>query len=552
MKKLRYIFILSLLLSAACSVTGSLRRQGTNARVLHTPKPLQASRAAHAPEYVEIEHEHDPLGYLIPTTRLENGEQIMTMDMAPVTVVSRSRMLPERKGIVTIDFIIALPRGLQGKCRSIVVTPVLHNDSQRTPLQEITLRGAFFDKIMTRDYWQYERYLQTAKPDSLRAACAFRRFVRFPAPEGMRLDSVFEHSADVSYRYTQDVPTVKAGKQLRITLEGYVTGLDGSIYRLPHGDTLFYNISSVGMLADTATRYMTRIVEKYVEVQDRNYLSFPTDDSRIVDTLGDNRSQLARIENLMNRIVSQQEFIIDSIVLTASSSPEGSYPHNARLARERAQTLARYLSRRFNGLDTVLRVRSIPEQWDELADMIRADSSIRQRDRILALWQQVANPDAREMELRRRFPAQYRYIRRHIYPSLRAVMFRYALRRKGMVKDTVHTTQPDTLYARGVRLLQSRRYDEALYILSAYNDRNTAVTLLSMGYDRRALEILQALPSDAVAEYLRAIAFERLGEPMRALRHYREACRLDPDLEYRGDLDPEISNLKKIADEKKM
>lgn len=144
MRKLRYIFILSLLLSAACSVTGSLRRQGTNARVLHTPKPLQASRAAHAPEYVEIEHEHDPLGYLIPTTRLENGEQIMTMDMAPVTVVSRSRMLPERKGIVTIDFIIALPRGLQGKCRSIVVTPVLHNDSQRTPLQEITLRGAFF------------------------------------------------------------------------------------------------------------------------------------------------------------------------------------------------------------------------------------------------------------------------------------------------------------------------------------------------------------------------------------------------------------------------
>ena len=101
-------------------------------------------------------------------------------------------------------------------------------------------------------------------------------------------------------------------------------------------------------------------------------------------------------------------------------------------------------------------------------------------------------------------------------------------------------------------MLQSRRYDEALYILSAYNDRNTAVTLLSMGYDRRALKILQALPSSAVVEYLRAIAFERLGEPTRALHHYRAACRLDPDLEYRGNLDPEISNLKKIADEKKM
>lgn len=519
---------------------------------MHTPKSLRTTNtASQTPEYVEVKQVNNPVGYLIPTTTLDNGEQVMSMDMAPVVVVSRSRMLPERMGMVTIDFMVSLPRQLQGACRSIIITPVLHNRDQSQPLQEITIRGSFFNKIMTRDYWQYERFLRIAQPDSLRAVRAFHRFVRFPTVERVRLDTVLGHSEDVSYHYKQEVPTVQAGKQLRITLEGRVMGLDGSSYLLPHSDTLFYNISSVGSLADTTTHFITRIIEKHVEVKDRNYLSFLSNDSHLVDTLGDNRKQIAHIETLMDRIVAQQEFYIDSIILTASSSPEGTYNQNIRLARERARTLAQYLSRRFNGADTLITIRSIPEQWDELADMIRADSTIRLREQILALWQ-LPDPDVRETELRRRFPSQYRYIRSHLYPCLRAVTFRYNLRRKGMIKDTLLTTQPDTLYARGVRLLQSRRYDEALYILSAYKDRNTAVALLSMGYDRQALEILQTLPPSAVGEYLQSIALERIGEPEQALQHYLDACRLDPNLEYRGDLDPEISNLKMMAHEKNL
>ncbi len=155
------------------------------------------------------------------------------------------------------------------------------------------------------------------------------------------------------------------------------------------------------------------------------------------------------------------------------------------------------------------------------------------------------NPDLRERMIRQRYPAAYARIRSELYPHLRAVNFRYDLRRKGMVKDTIHTTELDTAYARGVELLQRRKYARALYILNDYNDRNTVVAHLSLDHNERALELLAALPKDAITEYLKAIACSRLGRKEEGRRHFLEACRLDQRMEYRGNLDPEITELLK-------
>ncbi len=487
-------------LLAGCSVTGSLHRRGYSARVVHTPKEQREQpKKEHVPGYIEMKYiDGRPTEYFVPTT-LENGEQVMCMQLEEVTVVAKSRTLPERLGKVNVDFVVTLPRQLQGACRSVVVTPVLHNNGERKPLQDLTIRGALFSKVQQRDYWQYGRFIDVYNPDSLRAAQAFGRFVKYPYPEGVRLDSVVEHATDVSYHYTQAVPTAEAGKQLKITLEGRVVGLDSSSYELPPTDTLEYNISSMLTFLDTTTHYVTRIIEKYAEVRDRNYLSFRVNDTRIIDSLGDNAVQLGRIGTLMEQLVRQQEFYIDSIVLTACSSPEGTFARNAALARGRGYALRDYLAVRFPEarLDTMITVRTVAEAWQELAQRVHADETLADRDAIAALCEQGGDPDRREAELKRRYPSAYRHIREHIYPLLRSVSFRYDLRRVGMIQDTVVTTQPDTLYARGVRLLQDRRYTEALAILSPYEDLNTAVARLSLGYDNAALTILEKLPQEA-------------------------------------------------------
>ena len=529
-----------------CSVAGRLQRQQMTASLSQlTRAERQERQQDYRPQVVKLQRDSNTF-FLAPVDTLADGERVMALQIEQVTVVAKMRSIPERNGRVVLDFIVTLPRQLLGKSRSVVITPILHKPDESVALEDLVIRGGRFSLLQERDYWQYETYVERFRPDTVGREAAFNRFVKFPYPEDVRLDSLVEGRSTVTYYYSQAVKTDETSKKMLVTLQGQVLAVDDSAYRLPPSDTLSYVVSSMLSFVDTVPRYRIKVIDKFVTVEDRNYIQFFVGDTRVVDTLGDNRQQLDKITGLIRQIVEQQEFWVDTITLTAASSPEGAYAFNDRLSQGRAQALKRYLVRRYGrSIDTMLIVRWVAENWPELTQRIRTDKSIENREAILALIASEKNPDRREQAIRLRFPKEYAYIRSVIYPQLRAVNFRYNLRRKGMVKDTIHTTELDTTYARGVELLQKRKYAKALYILNDYNDRNTVVAHLSLDHNERAMELLATMPKDAVTEYLRAIACSRLGRKEEGRRHFLEACRLDERMEYRGNLDPEIAELLK-------
>ena len=118
--------------------------------------------------------------------------------------------------------------------------------------------------------------------------------------------------------------TDETSKKMLVTLQGQVLAVDDSAYRLPPSDTLSYIVSSMLSFVDTVPRYRIRIVDKYLTVEDRNYIQFFVGDTRVVDTLGDNWRQLDKITGLMRQIVEQQEFWVDTITLTAGIVSGGS------------------------------------------------------------------------------------------------------------------------------------------------------------------------------------------------------------------------------------
>lgn len=540
------------LLSAAlgslfgCSVAGRLQRQQATARLAQLTRAERQERQQDSrPQVVKLQRDSNTF-YLAPVDTLADGERVMSFQIEQVTVVAKMRSIPERNGRVVLDFIVTLPKLLLGKSRSVVITPILHKPDESVALEDLVIRGGRFSLLQERDYWQYETYVERFRPDTVGREAAFNRFVKFPYPEDVRLDSLVEGRSTVTYYYSQAVKTDETSKKMLVTLQGQVLAVDDSAYRLPPSDTLSYVVSSMLSFVDTVPRYRIKVIDKFVTVEDRNYIQFFVGDTRVVDTLGDNRRQLDKITGLMRQIVEQQEFWVDTITLTAASSPEGAYAFNDRLSQGRAAALKRYLVRRYGkSIDTMLSVQWVAEDWAELTNRIRTDREIINRDAILELIAAEKNPDRREQAIRLRFPKEYAYIRSVIYPQLRAVNFRYNLRRKGMVKDTIHTTELDTAYARGVELLQKRKYAKALYILNDYNDRNTVVAHLSLDHNERAMELLATMPKDAVTEYLRAIACSRLGRKAEGREHFLEACRLDGRMEYRGNLDPEIAELLK-------
>ena len=137
----------------------------------------------------------------------------------------------------------------------------------------------------------------------------------------------------------------------------------------------------------------------------------------------------------------------------------------------------------------------------------------------------------------------YRHIRESLYPRLRTVRFDFHLHRKGLQKDTIHTTVVDTAYMRGLQAIRDREYEQAVTLLRPYKDYNTAVAFCALDYNASALEVLEPMERTDKVLYLLAILYSRRGDDRRAVESYLKACRLNPTFVHRGNLDPEIAGL---------
>ena len=302
------------LLSAAlgslfgCSVAGRLQRQQMTASLSQlTRAERQERQQDYRPQVVKLQRDSNTF-FLAPVDTLADGERVMALQIEQVTVVAKMRSIPERNGRVVLDFIVTLPRQLLGKSRSVVITPILHKPDESVALEDLVIRGGRFSLLQERDYWQYETYVERFRPDTVGREAAFNRFVKFPYPEDVRLDSLVEGRSTVTYYYSQAVKTDETSKKMLVTLQGQVLAVDDSAYRLPPSDTLSYVVSSMLSFVDTVPRYRIKVIDKFVTVEDRNYIQFFVGDTRVVDTLGDNR-QLDKISGLMRQIV--EAFLLD-------------------------------------------------------------------------------------------------------------------------------------------------------------------------------------------------------------------------------------------------
>ena len=171
-------------LLCGCSITGHLERRQYCADVLHVSREQrEREQQTYQPPALKIEWDSNRF-YLVPTEVQENGERIMAMQIQQVTIRAKARTLPERLGKVIIDFVIDMPRQLQGACRSVIVTPYLHKYGEAHALQDITIRGGLFSRVQQRDYWQFGKYVRAFAPDSsaeARRACGSTAWRPIPA-----------------------------------------------------------------------------------------------------------------------------------------------------------------------------------------------------------------------------------------------------------------------------------------------------------------------------------------------------------------------------------
>ena len=395
----------------------------------------------------------------------------------------------------------------------------------------------------------------------------FHKYVKVPiVTEGLRLDTVIvSPEGDILYDYVQSIHVRPSLRKATVLLSGDIFQEDRRIYRVPRTEPLIFYISSISGLTDDAIRYKTIVTERRVQANTACYIDFEQGRAEIRRETGNNREEMARIEGNLRSLLQNRDFDLDSIVVTASCSPEGSFDHNRKLSMRRSESVSDYFEsflKRYQdslrrstfhiGLDDTwkedtspeirLLSRNNPENWTMLDALVRSDESLSEREKEeYARAASIAEPDLREQRIQHL--SSYRHIRETLYPRLRTVRFDFHLHRKGLQKDTVHTTVVDTVYMHGLQAIRDRKYEQAVTLLRPYKDYNTAVAFCAMDYNASALEVLEPMVRTDKVLYLLAILYSRQGDDRKAVENYLKACRLNPAFIHRGNLDPEISSL---------
>lgn len=408
----------------------------------------------------------------------------------------------------------------------------------------------------------YKRTLRIRRNERLkgRKSEMFERFVPSPVkPDGVRIDTTAE-GGDFHYRYIEETEVTPGLRKIDLVIGGCIFSEGKEICRIPDSEPVTFYISSVSTMTDRTVRYVKKIVERNVQANTAAYIDFNQGSSSIDTSLHENRYEIDRIKRNIVEILENEYFITDSLKITASCSPEGLYVSNNRLARERALSIKRYFEKYITDRTDSIRTATvigetavpaedfsytiltahIPEEWDRLKILIENDTLVSEREKILSVFA-ITDPDEREKAISR--CTDYPYIRKHLYPMLRCVKFDFFLHRKGMVKDTIHTTEIDSLYMSGIQAIENMDYKKAVTILRPYGDYNAAIACICMDYNNSALEILEKLPENPQRNYMLALVLSRLGKENNAVKYYLKAVESDHSFRHRGNLDPEISRL---------
>ena len=382
-----------------------------------------------------------------------------------------------------------------------------------------------------------------------RTGQVYQKFVRDPiVTDGIRLDTVLTASdGDFIYRYMHTFRSRPGLKKVMINLMGEIYEDGACLQSLPFPEDLTYYISSLSTMADMTPKYRILVLERNVYDNTKALIDF-SKGSHVIDTsLADNASELARVVRCIGDVVSRNEYVLDSLIVKASCSPEGSYLHNGRLAAARSESIKDYI---WNFIpeewrDSV-KTSHVPENWEQFRMLVANDTVIDDsaRKKIMALTEDMRRPDDVERKISEM--PEYRYLREKVYPKLRSVSFDFHLHRAGMQKDTVHTTELDTVYMAGLEALKNLDYKKAVEKLRPYRDYNSALAFMSADYNHSALVVLDGLDDrDAKVCYMKALILSRLGVIEEAAKYFDLALAYDPYMEHRANLDPEMSDLVK-------
>ena len=301
-------------------------------------------------------------------------------------------------------------------------------------------------------------------------------------------------------------------------------------------------------------------IDKVFDLSGRANIIFKVNRTDIDWSYFSNQAELDSIMASVNAVRDNEYATVQRILLTGYASPEGPYDNNVRLAKGRTEVVKQYVQDHSNFPDTIYKTGSVPEDWVGLRAWI-ADSNLPGKEAMIEFIDDPAvSKEKRNDIFRKRFPEQYPYLLKNVYPELRHTDYKitYTIRKFYDVDEIrkVFDKNPRLLSLNELYLLAgsytpgTADYDKVfataavLFPDSSVANFNAAGSALSMDNLTAARMYLDKVTPGPEADYARGILLAKEGDYDGALKLLRAAAKAG----IRAAADP-ISQIEKAVEQ---
>ena len=161
---------------------------------------------------------------------------------------------------------------------------------------------------------------------------------------------------------------------------------------------MMWLLMSAVSFGQTADPYSLHHIEK------RYNIFFPINSSYVDSTFSNNSHTIETIrQDIRNTFTGDTTFNYqtDSVLIIATSSPDGSVEFNRNLARRRAESTSRLILDLFPESAALnIKVQYVDEDWDGLRQILKSDQDFPQRHEMLRIIESSLSADDKEKSLR--------------------------------------------------------------------------------------------------------------------------------------------------------
>ena len=151
------------------------------------------------------------------------------------------------------------------------------------------------------------------------------------------------------------------------------------------------------------------------------HITFPINKAELLTGYGNNAAELGRITKDLKGITSDPTLSLHSLTIHGFGSIDGPYALNEKVARQRTDSVASFVSNLSNLSGNFIATRSTAEDWKGFRQFVEQASTAQlpHKEEILTIIDSTREPDAKDYLIKSTYPEDYRYLIANCMPLLR-------------------------------------------------------------------------------------------------------------------------------------